>query len=66
MTQNTFVNKIVKIHYFLKKKKASKIIFVAQLKFCNNFFYTISTNKFFLKKIKYKWNWIKSCEENIL
>ena len=36
MNLNTFVNKIVKIHYFLKK--ASKIIFVAKLKFCNNFF----------------------------
>ena len=47
MNQNTFVTKIVKIHYF--PKKASKIIFVAKLKFCNNFFYTISTNKFFRK-----------------
>ena len=51
INQNTFVNKIVKIHYFLKK--ASKIIFVAKLKFCNKFFDTISTNNFFLK-IKYK------------
>ena len=52
MNQNTFVNKIVKFHYFLKK--ASKIIFVAKLKFRNNFFYTISTNNFFFWKIKYK------------
>ena len=32
MNQNTFVNKIVKIHYFLKK--ASKIIFVVKLRVC--------------------------------
>ena len=36
MNQNTFVNKIVKIHHFLKK--SSKIIFVAKLKFFNKFF----------------------------
>ena len=37
MNQNTFVNKIVKIHYSLKKE--SKVIFVVKLKFFNNFFY---------------------------
>ena len=47
INQNTFVNKIVENSLFSIKKKASKIIFVAKLKFCNKFFDTISTNNFF-------------------
>ena len=37
MNLNTFVNKIVKIHYFLVKA-SKKIIFVLKLKFCNELF----------------------------
>ena len=37
MNLNTFVNKIVKIHYLVKASK--KIIFVPKLKFYNEFFW---------------------------
>ena len=64
INQNTCFNKIVKIHSFMVKTSENNFL-LPNWNLIINSFDTIGVNIFFLK-IKYKWNWIKSFEENIL